>query len=741
MKRITLTQTTILAPILALAAAGCSDEPGQGALDGVDSIVFLQRPARGAMGDIFNYTSYLPGARLVTLSPPTADGELKVVCCDQDEAFAAADISGYDLSFDARELVFSAKLANNEKFGLYIVSLETGEISQVPTDPNFDYITPAFVPGDRIFFSTNAVVEEGAPQFRDEYERRETAQVGSINRDGTEEVLGARNLSHRIFPTVLSDGRIMLTHWDHLGDMNSGHLVIMNPDMTRAREAFGKEGTGVTNSYYKAVEVSPGRVLAIGSSRDRTVQSGTILDIRLGTTYTEDGALLADRDPSEANASYRILTPQVPRGEEPSYPGVGRYYDAFPLNAKEFPDLLVSWADGPVEDGSLESAGLEADFGIFLYDTKRGLRRPIWNEEEYWDVFPRPLTAREAPPVIPASATNEFDENSVLIGLTNVYQSSLDEFEAGSIYGVRVLEGFSSEEGLPRDFGMTEHEGSALLGVSPVRDDGSWAGLIPANVPVHVQVIDEFAMSLRSEPVWISGRKGESLLCNGCHEDRARAGVIQPGLTEALAAGPTNLRNDLLRADRKSEDFSMNAVVGVPWDKALQPIFDAKCIDCHDGDAGKPGNKTFTITDTASGESFTWTFDLRGTVVEYEFGEEMMGSYSASHLSLLAGEMVRMQPPGVEVEGEVPSYVVPNHARDSLIIQKLNPPRLYPTPDLAVRAFDAPTHAAEQGFTDLTADEYHLLILMADGGGQFYSRENPPANPEVLGAQSNGQNQ
>jgi hypothetical protein len=731
---------SILAPILALAAAGCSDEPGQGALDGVDSIVFLQRPARGAMGDIFNYTSYLPGARLVTVSPPTADGELKVVCCDQDPAFAEVDISGYDLSFDAREIVFSAKLAGNEKFGLYIVSLETGEISQVPTNPNHDYITPVFIPGDRVFFATNAVVEEGAPQFLDEYEQRETAQVGSINRDGTEEVLGARNLSHRIFPTVLSDGRIMLTHWDHLGDMNAGHLIVMNPDMTRAREAFGKEGTGVTNSYYKAVEVSPGRVIAIGSSRDRTVQAGTILDIRLGTVSGQDSAIVADADMSEANASYRILTPQVPRGDEPSFAGVGRYYDAYPLNAKDYPDLLVSWADGPVEDGSLEAAGLVADYGIFLYDSKRSLRRPIWNDEEYWDVFPRPLAAREAPPVIPASATNEFDENAVLIGSTNVYQSSLDEFEPGSIYAVRVLEGFSSTEGLPRDFGMTEHEGSALLGVAPVRDDGSWAGLIPANIPVHVQAIDEFGMSLRSEPVWVSGRKGESLLCNGCHEDRARAAVIQPGLTEALAAGPTDLRSDLSRTERKSEDYSMNAVIGVPWDKALQPIFD-KCIGCHDGDASKPGNKTFTITDTASGESFTWTFDLRGTVVEYEFGEELMGSYSASHLSLLAGEMVRMQPPGVEVDGEVPSYVVPSHARDSLVIQKLNPPRLYPSPDPAVRAFDAPTHAEEQGFTDLTPDEYHLLILMADSGGQFYARENSPTVQAVPATQSNGQNQ
>src|SRR5688500_163385 len=91
-------------------SAGCGGED-PGPLDGVDSVVFLQRPRRNEMGDIFQYTSYIPGARIVKLSPPTADGELTVICCDQDAAFAQADLSGYDLSFDAREIVFAAKLS------------------------------------------------------------------------------------------------------------------------------------------------------------------------------------------------------------------------------------------------------------------------------------------------------------------------------------------------------------------------------------------------------------------------------------------------------------------------------------------------------------------------------------------------------------------------------------------------------------------------------------------------------
>ncbi len=731
MKRIPMTPVLAAAIALSATLGACSSE-SSGPLDGIDSIVFLQREAQGGLGDIFSYNRYFGPARLVKLDPPTADGELTVLCCDQFEGFEEMDISSYDLSFDAREIVFAGKLNQGENFSLYLYSLETPNSPplQLPTDPNHDYINPIFLPGDKIFFNTNAVIEEGAPQFRDEYERGETTQVGVINKDGTEELLGARNLSHRVFPTLLSDGRIMLTQWDHLGPMNSGHLITMNPDMSTTREAYGKQG-GVTNSYTKAIEVAPGRVVAIGSSRDKTIQSGTLLDIRLGETYTVDGAVLADQNMSEANASVNILTPDVPRGREPSFNGVGRYYDAYPLNAGEKLDLLVSWADGPVEAGTLDAAGLPANFGIYLFD-RRGERRPIFDDPERWDVFPRALAPRDAPPVIQPVGRHEYEESedAVLLGSLNVYDSSLQDFEAGSIFGVRVLEGFSSEEISTRDFGLTEHEGSALLGVATVRDDGSWAALIPPNIPIHQQVIDKFGMSLRSEPVWISGNAGETMVCGGCHADRAKATVIDPGVTDALAAfGPEDLRSKLGRNARASTDFSMANVIGVPWDQALQPIFDAKCVSCHEGTPNE-ANKSLTITDPETGDSTTITFDLRGQEVEYGVGDVLLSGYSASHLSLMGPEVTELQREGLVIDGDVVSYVVPNEARSSRLIQKLNPHVLYPTPDTEERAFGETTHAEEQGFADLTPDEYHLLILMADSGGQFYSRENPPQTDE-----------
>lgn len=722
----TKTYGIALAGLCGLTA--CGNSSSKGPLDEVDAIVFIERAARmGDIGDVFQYDSYVAGAKLVKLSPPTADGKRTVICCDQESEYADLDIIDFDLSYDAKTIVFSARLSQDQNYGLFLLDVESGGIEQLPTDPGHDYVYPTVLPGDRILFATNAVVEEGAPQFRDEYERGTTLQLGSIGIDGSDERLYSRNLSHRITSTVLSTGEVLFTQWDHVNRMNAGQLVRMNPDGTRVREAFGKEGTGAANSYYKAVEISPGRIAAIASSRDRTFQSGAILDIRLGEAYETDiGDVNADVKESEANSTARILTPQVPLGRDPSSNTVGRYYNAYPLNATEYPDFIVSWADGPVHSEVNGAAGIPPNFGLYLYNSKKGTRLPIYDKPGTWEINPMPLVPRTVPPTIATSGANQFSDEKVLLGAMNVYDSSLENFEPGSIYGIRIVEGFSGEEGVGMDFGLTEAEGAQTLGISPIREDGSWAALIPANVPVRQIAIDKFGMGLLHEPVWISGNPGESMFCGGCHESRSSTTVVLPGLTEAVARGPVDLLSDVGRFDRQKKTNYDESSIGVPWDLALQPIFDAKCVACHDGDASKPGNASYTISD-AEGFSQTVIFDLRGQVVSYGTGEEMVSGYSASHLSLIGPNMEDIDDLNLTIEGDMTIWVEAEKASASPLFDKLNPPVQYPSVNMSERrSATAAIHPQELGQPGLTAGEYRLLIEMADNGGQFYSRENAP---------------
>jgi hypothetical protein len=708
----------------ATGSVGCGGDDDGGPLGNVDALIILQRPKRNEMGDIFQYTSYLPGARLVKLSPPTADGTQEVICCDKaGPDYAQIDISTYDISFDAKQIVFAGKLADNQRYGLFLLTLENGAVEQLPTDPARDYVSPIFLPGDKIMFTTNALDETGAKQHVDEYERGTTLQLGTMNLDGTNEQLGPRNLSHRTFPSLVSDGRIVFTQWDHLGPENSGHLMFVNQDMEELREAFGKEGTGASNSVLKGQEISAGRFVAIATARDRTVQAGALIDIRLGTVVNNDGVVSAGDKQSEATATYFALTPDVPRDNEPSPDTIGRYYDAFPLNAKDKPDLLVSWANGPVESEVLGAAGLSADFGVYLYDTSRQQRRPILDDHEMWDVFARPLRTRTAPPIV-ASATDPTLNGAAMIGSLNAYDSSLNQFVPGSIYGVRVAEGFSSEEGFPMMFGTTMFEGQANLGVAPLASDGSWLATVPANVPLHLQAVDVYGMSLANEPVWFSARQNTARLCGGCHEDRTRTTNVQPGQLEAFAIGAVPMYGNALRAERMSTDFSRDKIMGVAWDQALQPMFNAKCVSCH-GDSNTAGIPPYTIMDPVTGETITWTFNLSGTKVPMTVGGVDLGEWPKSYISMAGPDMEAIMEGDLIISGNFKVYLNPQDARNSLAVKMLNPVRQFPTQNAGLRAFPTTPHMNGKG-TDLTPDEFYALILAADLGVNFYARENNP---------------
>ncbi|HXJ21711.1 MAG TPA: hypothetical protein VMT03_15915 [Polyangia bacterium] len=787
-----------------VAGAGCtstSTSTNVSALPAdVKAITFLQRPridADGNMftdqGNVFDYTTYHPGGRMVTLSPPSADGKLTPLfpttdACtallgasastdDVNTCVARSDIMSYDLSFDATSVVFSARIPGESNFQIFSMNLDGTNLQQLTTGGQ-DYVYPIYLPGQKILFMTNRNVEADADpssqQFHDEYERATTAQVGIMNVDGNGMTLGPRNVSHRVAPSLLPSGQVMYTEWMHMGPVNEGHLRLMNTDMTGMKEAFGDElgsGNASANSYLKARYVSTGsfndpaagplpdyQVVAIATSRDRTLQAGQLM--------------LIDLNGSEANSASVNMTPLVPADRTPSPQGIGRYYDAEALGDEAPGQFLATWSDGPVESEELSMAMSTPDFGIYLFDAKNaggvtGGRSPIFNDPAYWDILPRPVRTRMEPPDT-ATGLDNASTASTTIGVLDVYNSSLFSVPDGSIVKARFMEGFSNEEGGVDMFGTTDFDGQSRYGEIPIQSDHSVAAQVPANVPFHIQLIDKFGMAapvngahgtasstpVANEDIWFSGRAGESRFCGGCHENRTAAKAIMPGVQASVLAGAVNL--DVPRPQRVSLaaatlDASGNlpagnitgdvGVRGVPWDLAVQPILDAKCASCHNGDASKSYNPSYTVTDMTTGTYQTFVFDLRGQKLNVTVGERMTGDYTASYLSLMGlGEILGDDV--VSITGTPPNYVVAGAAEASPLMMLLNPPQRFPA-DASVRMFGTAAFSMNVGGTmmnfpgtphptdipgnaELTPDEYYLLGLNIDMGGQFYFRENLP---------------
>ena len=742
-------QSAILGLALAGAAGGCNSNTGSNASAlpaDVKAIMFLQRVPRNDDGNVFDYANFVagtptaPGAHLVMLSPPSADGTLTNLT--SDPMFDGADIMSYDINFDTTAVVFSAHLASASNYQLFSMNLDGTNIQQL-TEGGNDYVYPVFVPGGQIMFMTNRNVEADTDptsmQFKDEYERATTAQVGMIGIDGSNIVFGPRNVSLRVSPALLPDGHVLYTEWMHMGGVNEGHLRMVNTDMTGMREAFGDElaaGNPSTNSYLKARYVqtktfnAPAagpipdyQVIAVATSRDRTLQSGKLF--------------LIDLNGSEANSTTTDLTPLIPGDNTPSSQGIGRYYDAEPVGDSAPGQFLVSWSDGPVESEELDRAMSTAQFGIFVLDASTGTRFPVFNDKNYWNILARPVKVRTEP----TNLATPISGSSTTIGALNVYNSSLFTIPAGNVVKVRLVEGFSSEEGGVDMFGSTDFDGQSRYGEVPVQPDNSFAAVVPANVPFHMQLIDKFAMAtgvsnatpngtassatVANEDIWISGRAGEQRFCGGCHENRTAPSSITPGIQDNVLHGAVNL--DVPRAQRVSTNYTYGNVRGVPWDLAIQPILDAKCVSCHNGDASKSYNPSYTVTDMTSGTSQTFVFDLRGTKVDVTVGERMTTNFTASYLSLMGlGEILGDDV--VSITGTPPNYVVAASAETSSLITLLNPPQRFPAVDTSVRLVPGvmphPLDVPGGNGVELTPDEYYLLGLNIDMGGQYFFREN-----------------
>ncbi len=391
-----------------------------------------------------------------------------------------------------------------------------------------------------------------------------------------------------------------------MGGTNDGHLRMINSDMTEMREAFGGElkgGQPSTNSYLKARYVQTTeftqpdgqtvqnyQMVAIATSRDRTLQAGKLFLLNLNG--------------SEANSTAVDLTPFVPGDRTASQ--VGRYYDAEVVGNPADQKFLVSWSDGPVESETLALGKSNAQFGIYLFDSKHandrnGGRSPIWDDPTYWDILARPVQSgrsRRSPPRPPRCRawTPPSARSTSTIRLSSRSRRAASP-RCGSSKGFRARRGASTCSAPP----------SSTASLSTARFPSRRTIRSPPPCRPTSLSTSSSSTSLRwrslrtqkaggetnvaNESIWISGRPGEHRFCGGCHESRTEVKTREPGLTLAGVHGPVNLVQP--RAQRISTTaYTLTggnlanpaALRGVPWDKAIQPILDAKCVSCHGPD-------------------------------------------------------------------------------------------------------------------------------------------------------------
>jgi hypothetical protein len=486
------------------------------------------------------------------------------------------DIKDVDVSQDGQRIVFAMRgpLAMNQderdppSWNIWEYEISSDTLRRViPLDDTAEEghdISPQYLPDGRIVFSSTRQRQSKAI-LRDEgkagYEAQAIGMGGNesafllhvMNGDGSDIHQVTFNQSHDLWPSVLTNGRVMFTRWDAATGRGM-HLYTSNPDGTDLQLLYGARShdTGTpgpdgptTIQFTRPREMQDGRILTLVRPFEDTDFGGdlVLVDAR---NFVENNQPLAINAGMAGPAQRRATPALVSLVEGPSVGG--RFRSAFPLWDGSN-RLLVSWSLCRLLDGAQTPAAivpctqdrLNAPdsnvrytsapplYSAFIYDPADNTFRPLFQPEEGVMITDLVAAQPRAPQTTILDRTiagDDFDPSMVsegvgLLEIRNIYDfdGSLRNTNAG-LTGVpaatstaqlasrpaaeraarflRIEKAVSMgdpqlEDGFQRlanqAFGASNFM-REILGYVPIEPDGSVSVRVPSNVAFVFSVLD-----------------------------------------------------------------------------------------------------------------------------------------------------------------------------------------------------------------------------------------------------------
>ena len=528
-------------------------------------------------------------------------------------AGASWDVKDVDTSADGTKVAFAMRgpLAMNQdpkqppSWRIYEYVIATNNLHAVinpATDPDpltVNDVSPHYLPDGRILFSSTRqtqskgiLLDEGKPQFEAQDEdRNESAFVLEVmNADGTGLHQISFNQSHDRDATVLANGRVLWSRWDHAPGKDAMHLYSANPDGTDLELYYGANShmTGTNNTVVEFVQprqMQDGRTLAL--IRQYTgVDFGGNLVIIDGVHYAENTQPLAANSSLTGPAQTPATTNPVRTIPGPS-PG-GRFNSGYPLQDGTS-RILVSWSQCrlidntqtppaivPCTSNALAQPNVQAApplYSVWMFDPVQNTLMPLMPPVEgimVTDVAvaqPHPLPAV----ILDKVPGVDLDQNLVNAGVGVIDIRSVYDIDgvdtanpniptvadsAKTPPGQRPARFMRLEKAVsipdrtivnlsPAAFGASDYM-LEILGYAPIEPDGSVQIEVPANVAFRVSVLNANARRVGSaQGVWLQVKPGEVVKCNGCHTpasaqrpiSHGRAGLFASAWAGAAVAG------------------------------------------------------------------------------------------------------------------------------------------------------------------------------------------------------------
>jgi hypothetical protein len=595
-----------------LAVGGCRESAPDDLIlqtPTTDALVFVKSDVE----ETLNRTN--GSSNLYKLSPISPAGEVTPLT-----NFTGASISDPCVSFDGQRILFSMRPAGGGNRNIYEIHADGTGLRQVTSGggPDFD---PLYLPDDRILFTSSRDNE------MDEYNHAPAEHLYTCDAGGSNLERVSYNQSDDFDPTLLPNGRVMYTRWEHFGTMNRFPLFVTNPDGTGTFHFYGPHQV----NFFHPQPTPDGRVIAIESNMVEQ-DAGPLALLK-----TEQGP--ADPTTGGPGTNWDVLTPQVNLDGAPwpygsfKYPmpiGGNRFVCSYSLPAATENEVDYGLYTFTLSQSGSGSPGDPATFSVvnmsFLYND------PATNEYDAQLLAPHPR-----PPVIPSTVDPGVDYGEFLA--QDVFNRGTNDGQERPVKGVDVIDSIAvivarpTRPGEANDISANDFEKRELLGFAPVYPDGSFRIRVPANTPISFATLDTLGRGIVNKRTHLYVRPGEKFEnCFGCHEDRHAGPPVSTNPNPTAALYPAH-DLDLPEAQRQIINF----------ESTIGPIVAAKCVSCHQPSGVNPpaGNLDLTaVPDTVrmnrifprayvnlSGESMTLAsqevdpaFPRRSRLIDYVLG-------------------------------------------------------------------------------------------------------------------------
>lgn len=481
---------------------------------------------------------FRPGGGLYVLSPPTPEGKLTEILASPE-----GQLLDYDLSFDAREIVFSWRRTPQDSYHVYRMNVDGTGLTQLTDGPWHDYNARWLPDGDIIYVSTRdgqfamCFVTPSGVLYR-------------MTRDGESQRRLSANYIDDFTPAVMPDGRILYTRWEYVDRpaIPIQSLWTMNPDGSGVQSYYGNRVLSPATLIEARPVPGEDSVICTLTAHNGPIRGGTgIIERRLGIN---------------AQSALRNLTPDVHIGRVDQGSGndvVGPYENPYPLEGGRF---LVSGK------GNVYLADTENRWAV-VHPAPRDGGPGFFN--------PQPLRPRPVPPVVPSSLSPELVDQAAVL-LLDVHRGLAPQVERGEVRQIAVIQemakplrthvlGFGFQRPVI-SCGAT-YAAKKVWGYVPVAKDGSAFFTVPTGVPLYFEALDEKGRAVQRMRSFANFMPGETRSCVGCHEPRETT----PATQRAISSG----------RDPRALEPPEWGVTNFDYPTLVQPVLDRHCTRCHSG--------------------------------------------------------------------------------------------------------------------------------------------------------------